>query len=99
MEGLASFQQVKEVACDGFGPIAEGRRDERMWTIRTFPGVSRRRISDALERRLARPVHPAILPVEVGATIDGIYFAAPQEGQLLSLLARGCPGQILPATR
>lgn len=81
------FQDLVPVVSDGFGQVFEGRRAEVRWTIRLLPEGSKD-VPAKLRSRLGQPVHPALLPVEVGATESGIYLAAPSPGRLLSQLLR-----------
>src|SRR5262245_46869405 len=93
MHGLdGAFQDLGEVACDGFGPSLEGRRGRRVFTIRVLTGVRPRSVPEDLVARLAHPAHAALLPVEVGVATDGAFLAAPLEGKPLSALASADDG-------
>lgn len=84
-----TFNDLVEVASDGFGRTLEGRRGESTWTIRVLDDVPPAAVSPAMRSHLAQPLHPAVLPVEVGTLSDAAtYLAAPLRGQPLARLLR-----------
>ncbi len=84
-----TFTDLVEVASDGFGRTLEGRRGESTWTIRVLDDVPPAAESPTMRLHLAQPLHPAVLPVEVGTLSDAAtYLAAPLRGQPLARLLR-----------
>ncbi len=87
------FENVEELGSDGFGPTCRATRQGERLIVR----LVREMFSGEVAGRLARPLHPAVLPVEVGPVPGGSYLAAPERGELLYSLVKGpSPGAHAP---
>ena len=87
------FENAEELCSDGFGPVFRATRKGERFVVR----LVRETFSREVAERLARPAHPAVLPVEVGPVPGGSYLAAPERGELLYSLVKGLsPGAHTP---
>lgn len=83
------LERPRALLATGLGPLLSAERAGRPVLVQLLPGTSPGALSPDVQRRLAAPPHPVLLPVEVGAAASGSVAVAPLEGTPLALLPAG----------
>jgi Flp pilus assembly protein TadD len=90
----AEFDDLREVGREPAGAVLEGRREGGTWLLRPLAGTFRLRPE---QERLARPLHAALVPVELVRVGGRPYVAGAVRGTPLATLARQADGPVFPA--